>query len=379
MHTPTHFAISDTGLTSSTGPEINIDSILALEKRIEEGVGDVIRLTRTRNSLLNISTRVPPEVLGHISHWNVIPEGNFEGLRNGSYNFLFVCHHWFEVASRTPELWTFWGNTLKQWSQQYRRSGTVPLDLVLNACNYERYANAVSFDGPLRDALRDRATHDSIRSARLRDQGRSSSLLRSIISSLTPEGESIRCSSIELLRLEYPDLEISNFLTRNRFPKLRHLDIWNARLSSWDHLKLQATSLTTLSLGHPESASGPTTSQLLLIFASYPNLQDLSLHDGIIPREVCDGSTFRAPLHCLRKLRLDGDCRHIPPLLDRLDCPDVLDNVDLELRECAGKEALEFLKPYLQDRIRRDDRFRSKLLYPCLVHAHFHFIRGQHC
>ena len=136
------------------GPEINIDSILALEKQIEEGIGDVTRLKRARNSLLNISTRVPPEILGHVFRWNVIPKGEFDGLRAGSYNFLLVCHHWFEVASNTPELWTFWGNNLNQWSQRYQRSGTAPLDLVLNALCSMRDMNAVPFDGPLGTAWR---------------------------------------------------------------------------------------------------------------------------------------------------------------------------------------------------------------------------------
>ena len=100
------------------GPEINIDSILALEKRIEEGLGDIIQFKRARNSLLNISTRVPVELLGQVFCWNVIPDCNGY-LKMGSYNFLLVCHRWFEVASGTPELWTYWGNTLGRWSRRY--------------------------------------------------------------------------------------------------------------------------------------------------------------------------------------------------------------------------------------------------------------------
>ena len=111
------------------GPEINIDSIRALERQIEEGTGDIIRLKRTRNSLLNISTRIPPEIIGHIFCWNAIPKEVFGGLRKGSYNFLLVCHHWFEVACSTPELWNFLGNTLEQWSQRYQGSGSAPSTL----------------------------------------------------------------------------------------------------------------------------------------------------------------------------------------------------------------------------------------------------------
>ena len=47
-------------------------SVRDLEKQIEEGTGDLIQLKRTRNSLLNISTRVPPEILGAIFSWSAI-------------------------------------------------------------------------------------------------------------------------------------------------------------------------------------------------------------------------------------------------------------------------------------------------------------------
>lgn len=165
------------------GPEINIDSILALERQIEEGTGDVIRLKRTRNSLLNISIRVPPEILGYIFLRNVTPVDRFGGLQRGSYNFLLVCHHWFEVASCTPALWSFWGNTLRQWSRRYQHSGTAPLDLVLSPYSNMYGEKDIPFDGPLRDALRDRAARDSIRFLHL--SSRNTSLLHSIISSPT--------------------------------------------------------------------------------------------------------------------------------------------------------------------------------------------------
>ena len=55
----------------SMGREINIDRIRDLEKQIEESAGNTIELKRARNSLLNISVIVPPEILGSIFHWNV--------------------------------------------------------------------------------------------------------------------------------------------------------------------------------------------------------------------------------------------------------------------------------------------------------------------
>jgi len=340
------------------GPEINIDSILVLEKQIEQGLGDVIQLKRTRNSLLNISTLVPPELLGQTFRWNVIPDDDSDDLQKGSYNFLLVCHHWFEVACGTPELWTFWGNTLKQWSRQCQHFRTVPLDLVLRTrCDIDD-ENTIPFDGPLRDALRDRAACDSIRSIRLR--GVDAGLIRSVISSLTLDGEDIRYSSIESLTLEPVRSDISDFFARYRFPKLRDLQLEIAGLSSWDHLKLQATSLTALSLSSTPPDT-PTTSQLLSILTSYPNLQDLSLCGAMIPHDAGDGSTSQVPLYRLKTLQLTGICYHVFRLLRRLEYPDTLDLVSLYLLECTGEGVSEFLEPYVQDRIRRNERFQGKL------------------
>ena len=363
----THIAVPDIVGSTSMGPEINIDSIMALEKQIEEGTEDVIQLKRARNSLLNISTRVPPEVLGHVFCWNVIPRREFGGFQKGSYNFLLVCHHWFEVARDTPELWNFWGNTLEQWSQRYQRSGTFPLDLMLFApwhmLGSDPIAGAISFDGPLRDALRDRASSDSIRSILLK--GMNTDLLHSVISSLTPDGEGARCSSVESLILECDSPGIFKFLACHRFPRLRDLCIrTSVRPPSWDHLKLlQATSLTTLSLDYWYIPTTLTTSKLLSTLASYPNLQDLSLFQSVLPHDIGDGSTVRVPLRHLKNLCLRGDCRDVFRLLERLEYPDTLDHVDLGLSERVDsvERITESIAPYLQDRIRRDDRFQGRL------------------
>ena len=214
------------------GREINIDRILDMEKQIEEGAGNIIKLKRARNSLLNISTIVPPEILGSIFRWNLILDGGIppsDGYPEGTYNFLLVCHRWFEVASHTPELWGFWGNTLKKWSRWYKRSGTTPIDLVL-IWRSDTRGSDISSNGPLRDALRDRATSDAIRSLHLQGER---SLVTSILSILTPDDEELRCSSIESISLQRVDA--SEFFARYHFPKLWYRDVSaGVTISSWE-------------------------------------------------------------------------------------------------------------------------------------------------
>jgi len=337
-------------------PEANIDSILVLEKKIEEGLGDIIQLKRARNSLLNISTRVPPELLGQVFCWNAIPVGEYGELEKGSYNFLLVCHHWFEVASGTPELWTYWGNTLEQWRRRYQRSRTAPLDLVLRT---NHTMNPILFDGPLRDAVRARVACNSIRSILLGGTGRE--LLQSVVASLTLDGEDIQDSSIESLIVEGGFVNISPFLVRYRFPRLRTLSLYSRGTSSWDHLKIQATSLTTLSLWTIGSPTRITRYQFISTLSSYPNLQDLSLRKVVFPEDIGDGSTSRVPLHQLKKLLLMGLGEEVISLLDWLEHPDKMDSVYLDVSECVGEGVSEFFEQYLRDRIRRDDRFRNRL------------------
>jgi len=341
------------------GPEINIKSIRDLEKQIEEGTGDLIQLKRARNSLLNISTRVPPEILGSIFRWNVVPDGGFPdfgGLRKGSYNFLLVCHHWFEVASHTPELWSFWGNTLKQWSRRYRCSKTAPVDLVLS--RYHMTGSHVPFVGPLRDAVRDRAARDTIRSVHL--QSRRKELLTSILSSLTPDGESIRSSSIESISLRFVDA--SNFFARSRFPKLSFLHLSKGvNFSSWECIGPHTTALTTLYLAIEDTSRDPTTSQLLSILASNPRLQDLTLSKRAIPRDNGDGSTFQVPLHNLKKVYLSGPFHPIFRLLYRLDHPETMDEMTLVVSGCTVGDIMGTFGPYLRDYLQRDRRVRDGL------------------
>ena len=351
------------------GREANIHLIGALEKQIEEGDGDIIKLKRTRNSLLNIFTRAPPEVLGRVFVWSVardtrdrslFPRSQMAGLQKGSYNFVLVCHHWFEVASRTPELWSFWGNTLKDWKNRHHLSGDAPVDLVLYRVGDGPH---VPFDECLQDAVRRRVVQNTIRQVHLSPSDLDSGTIASIISSLTPDDEGAQNENIESITWDYIGstfLDISNFLARSHLSRLRWLSLnGSLQISSWTFLTLRTTLLTALELGAFGSPT-LTTSQLVSILTSNPNLRQLMLSGVVLPNDA-DESTYQVPLRHLEMLCLRGVLRRIFGLLHRLVLPEMLDSINLVGSDFTVDEVSELLIPYMRDYFRRDPRFQDRL------------------
>jgi len=352
------------------GREANIHSIQALEKQIEEGKGDIIKLKRARNSLLNISMRAPPEILGRIFVWSFrmiqlaccpVLSRNFMGLHKGSYKFVLVCHHWFEVASRTPELWSFWGNTLQDWKKRHHRSGTLPLDLVLYG---DRCDPRVSFDETLQGAVRSRVRQGTVRRAYLMsDNG---GTLTSIISSLTPNdegGQNENTESIFWRNRGFTFVDVSNFFARSRLSGLHSLSLsWRIQISSWDHLSSGSTFLTTLSIEISTSplSPAPTASQLVSILISNPNLQQLTLSNAALP-DITEGSKFKVPLCNLKALSLAGEFRRLFGLLHQLILPELLDNMDLTVSGSTVEDVSQTLGPYMGSYFQRNAGIRDAI------------------
>jgi len=313
------------------------------------------RLKRTRNSLLNIS-KLPPEVLGDIFRRNVTLKDDFEGLEEGSHNFLLVCHHWSEVASRTPEIWSFWGNNPKDWERWYCRSGSAPLDLVL-----DRETGSPPSD-TLYGVLQNRATRDTIR--RIHLKGGDSGFLSTIIRRLTAPDEGVRSSSVASFLLwdwVYPSVDVSGFFSRYRFPKLRQLSLRDCTISSWDCLMSRTAVLTTLDLNFTDSSPTPSTSQLLSILASNPTLQKVTLYKRAVPRDHDDKSSSRVQLHHLEELELTGDLQHVMRLLHRLDHPRNMNLLKLTLHNCDITDVSRIIGPYLRDHFQRRNRPQNGL------------------
>jgi hypothetical protein len=213
---------------------------------------------------------------------------------------------------------------------------------------------------PLRDALRNRATQDNIRQIHLR--GDNTDLLASILSSLTPDGESVQEKRIQSITLEASSLpELSNFFARSYLPKLRYLHIdGEHRTPLLEHLTSLTTGLTTLTLRLTRPSPPPTTSQLISILVSNPNLRNLSLEGAAFPDDI-DGSGIRVPLRYLKTIALDGKFRGVFGLINRLDLPATLDSTDLRTTGSTVEDTLQAFGQYMRGYFQRDIRFQDRL------------------
>jgi hypothetical protein len=281
---------------------------------------------------------------------------HFKGLKKGSYSFLLVCHHWFEVASKTPDVWGFWGNDLQGWEKRCCRYKTASVDLILDGCD-----SLPAVSTRLKDALIDRAARDKIRQIHLQCTVRN--LPSFILSTLTPDEEGVWKKSIESIVLQTITIpeELSSFFARSRLPWLQCLQFTGTlQTPLWDHLTSQTTRLTTLSLQLFRSSLPPTASQLISILVSNPYLQHLRLWHASLPDDT-DESGIRVPLRHLKRLVLGGKFPSVFRLLQCLELPTTLDQTSLHMEGPTLKDIYQTLGPYMRNHVQHDTRLRHRL------------------
>ena len=123
-------------MATSIGRQTNVDSILVLEKRIQEKTVVFIQLkpfSRSFIGQLHADSGNPRLRLSFERHARGPPP--LSRIMNGLVQF--PPHIWFElVACRAPMLWSVWSNNLGDWTKRNRRPKTSPLNLVLGGVEH---------------------------------------------------------------------------------------------------------------------------------------------------------------------------------------------------------------------------------------------------
>lgn len=313
--------------------EANAHTIQSLEAQIQHHGKETIRLKRLRNSLLNVSVCLAPEILGYIFWWRVISGVSASGKISGNtFNFLLVCRYWFDVAVSTPSLWAFWGTSLRECVVFHRYSGAVPLYLNLLDVNSDREIRDAR--GVLEDlSVQRRILHLHIHAP-------SGALAKILFFMSTPHPEVD--SQIESLILmvegpwsnEHPEglPDITNFLNANSFPELRLVRLRGCSLR-WESLILRTSGLTHLFIHAAERSKRPTVLELASLFARNSALEeiDLSLEVVLIPDGSWPSVSISILLPHLRRLVVHGNATGYAQLLNLLRFSNKLKHVKADL------------------------------------------------
>ena len=326
FYTHRNYLDSQNWLYSLEGPRKN--TINALEKQIQVYFREIFRLRSAQNSNVPIFD-LPAELLSEV--FLCIIESDLEAndtcFGAGTFGFRQVCRHWNEVAIGFPQLWTWWtsGNT-KAWHLFKSWSKDAPLVLTW------RYHYPSLQDIPKDPTL-------PVRIRQLNFSGGSKGL-----DSLLDALNSGPLSNLSSIQLELPDFRYEEetkdhfacFLPHS-FPKLSKLDIEQCRPDSSSPL-FTTSNLTSLKLFFHYHSNKPcfTLAQFSKILQRHPNLQELDLGDGTIPRVGSPEILVSITLPQLVDLRLCGMAQCISGFVNTIDMSSPLYNVILYFHHRPG-------------------------------------------
>jgi len=242
----------------------------------------------------------------------------------GTFNFRQVCKHWNEVAISFPRLWVWWlPGAVKAWPLFKARSKDAPI--------YLTWRPALTRCSPsFRDIFRDPAL--PARVCQLDFTGSSEELeyLLSAFDSSPPSSvSSIRFHVTIPYHLENRQEHVPRIPSFS-FPKLSKLDIEHVQLDCLSSV-FTTSNLTSLKLRfhYDTGRRRYTMTQFSQVLQNYPNLRELHLTDGAIPRV---DSSEAIVLPRLVDLELCGMVECIMGSINVIGLPSHLRNVGLHFR-----------------------------------------------
>ena len=241
----------------------------------------------------------------------------------GTFSFRQVCKHWNEVAIGSPRLWVWWvPGTTEAWPLFYERSGGAPISL------FWRYSYTLLH---YPDIPKDAALPERIRLLDFRGENQHFEHLLSGFNSIPPSNASIVRLKITPYHEKNPEDHLVRFFSLS-FPKLSSLNIWNF-LPDPSSPVFMTSNLTSLKLSFPFSdASRYTLAQFSKILQKHPNLQQLDLEEGAMPRIEPSEVPVSSVLTRLIELKLCGMVECVSGLIGLIGMSPPLLNVVLRFR-----------------------------------------------
>ena len=255
------------------------------------------------------------------------PDLQYNGTRftTGTFGFRRVCRRWNEVAVGSPQLWVRWtSGAVKAWPLFKARSKGAPIFL-----KWRTHHLPASGLGVLADPAIPGRIHqlDFIGTSKQLEQ-----LLDTFNSSPPSNASSIRLQSTFCERTgDDTEEHLARFLPFS-FPKLSRLVIEGFHPDTSSSL-LVTSNLTSLKLTFPYGIRPrDTLAQFSRILQKHPNLQELYLKNGAMPRVESAENPVPFALPRLTDLKLCGSAECILGLVNLIGTSFPPNNVVFEFR-----------------------------------------------
>lgn len=249
----------------------------------------------------------PPEILGDIFEKSLDYPAAIPTSFKQRFNFLFVCHWWYQVAVNTARLWTFLNGNVKSWPTFLIRSKSAPLHLHIH-----QLRNALPTYLATMFALQQR-----LETLHIVESWSSLSVLLELLCECDEDALS-RLTSMKLAittvithsgaveRANIPD----SFISR-QFPSLQELELHDCGCD-YQAAMFHTSTLRRLSITSYDAITSPSMGDLISILDDNAGLEYLR----ITPRTLVeDRQMVISPLPFLRTLVIEGKLFHVENFL----------------------------------------------------------------
>ncbi|KAG6908493.1 hypothetical protein DXG01_004427 [Tephrocybe rancida] len=266
---------------------------------------------KERYNTLNITARLPDELLAQVFKWNLSMQ--LDDKKTPWLQVSGVCTVWRRVALACPHLWSFIRQRGMKWLKQVilPRSMDVPLHIGVTL---HRRQGLQGLLVALKEIHR-------VRELTVLDDASDPVRIHNLLAGFTKAAPMLEILNVNTwnLRIVY---QLPDNLFNNAAPNLRTLRLTSCTIPPTCPL---LSGLTTLVMDDLSSNEGKSLLQLMVVLAAAPNLENLKLRNPII-FEYYDAPNLPSPatrisLLRLKRLVLGGELASSLSILSGLNHP----------------------------------------------------------